>query len=147
MGYGLLVVAISGAIVAIFATDMLLADRGADRFFLWNGIGGALGATWSTVLCLKWLGHEGRWGLLHLILGFLIISFLTSVAAGTLILPLYGTMFGPFGAIMTFFNTPQLAIVWCGAIVGAHLQAIKWRRERDSIFAVELPQPDEPLRY
>ena len=147
----LALVGLAGAIVALFASQMLSGDTfsGGNLTLAasWSGLCGAVGTIWSTILCLKWLGFRGTLGALQVALAVVSITFMSSVAAGTLILPLYGTMFGPLSVVMTFINTPALAAAWVGAIVYAHVLIARWRDERESIFEFELPAQEQVQTY
>ena len=64
----------------------------------------------------------------------ILISFAGSLIAGTLALPLYGTMFGPFALAVIFVSSPLLAGLWAFNLFGVHVLMCQWRIERDSIF-------------
>ena len=68
------------------------------------------------------------------------ISFVGALIGGTLALPFYGTMFGPFTLVVTLLNAPFLAVLWIWTLFSAHLMIKERRIERDSIIYLELPQ-------
>lgn len=88
------------------------------------------------------MGHDGPMGLGRAVWGMVWISFVGALIGGTLALPFYGTMFGPFTLIMTLLQTPILAVLWTCALLAAHIMFKKRRIERDSILYVTLPATD-----
>lgn len=94
-------------------------------------IGGAVGF-W--VSYERWFGYAGIAGWMSALIGALVVSGIGSVIAGTLILPLYGTMFGPLQLIMMIIAYPSLGAIWLGMLLCAHGLLGQWRHERDSIF-------------
>ena len=71
----------------------------------------------------------------------LIVTFFGPIIAGTLALPLYGTMFGPFTLGLIFFASPMTAVFWLGNLLGVHVLFLTWHSERDSIFGARAPKP------
>ncbi len=107
---------------------------------------GALGACAGLYLGRDWMGHTGLRGVAFAMIGMIWISFLGGVVGGSLALPLYGTMFGPFTLFVSLFSAPLLGIFWGCILVAAHLLVKIWRAERDSIFDAALPD-GAPLRF
>jgi hypothetical protein len=94
-------------------------------------IGGASGF-WASYE--RWFGHAGPSGWISALIGALVVTGIGSVIAGTLILPFYGTMFGPFQLIMMVISYPSLGAIWLGMLLCAHGLLSQWRSERESIF-------------
>ena len=103
-------------------------------FHIWVLVAGALGACYGLKACLSWLGHDGVRGWLGAAAGTLIIAFVAAIIAGTLVLPLYGTMFGPFTLLIAIIERPFIAVLWVAGFARVHLWVLEWRHERDSIF-------------
>lgn len=145
------IIAFAGILVALFAVSLLSgAQHSVTDITLqnaWVCLCGALGALWAAYLCRDWVGHSGHYGHLWAALAAGAVTFLGSVAGGSLVLPIYGTMFGPFSVAMTFIANPAVAIVWCGALLSGHLAMIKWREERDTVFDAKLSPPEPILRF
>jgi len=99
---------------------------------LFAGCVGGAGGLWATYN--RWFGHAGTKGWLTASAGALLASGIGAVIGGTLILPFYGTMFGPFQLIMLIVQDPILGVVWFGMLACAHGLLRQWRLERDSIF-------------
>ncbi|KAA9007909.1 hypothetical protein [Histidinibacterium aquaticum] len=134
-----LVVAIFGAAFALIVVSRLEGDRpglltGMSLYHWWVVISGAVGAAGGLYLSGEALGHPGKSGWSKAAWGALVTSFAGSLIAGTLALPLYGTMFGPFSLAVTLAGSPLLAVLWFGCLFRAHYLLSFWRRERDSIF-------------
>lgn len=129
-----------GAILSCIAVLRLTETYPASQFELaftsWTAVAGFVGAgaaLWSTYN--RWFGKPGTAGWISAMIGALLVSGIGSVVAGSLILPLYGTMFGPLQLFVTLIDTPVLAVVWFGMLMCAHVLLTRWRSERDSIFA------------
>lgn len=101
----------------------------------WTLLAGCIGGASGLWACYeRWFGHEGARGWASALIGAFITSGIGSVIAGTLILPFYGTMFGPFQLIMLIVAYPSLGLIWLGMLMCAHGLLGQWRQERDSIF-------------
>lgn len=146
LAFGFAKVCLAGALTAVTTADMLLQGALDHGVFVWSILCGALGVGWALVVCIRWLGHSGRIGVFKFVFAALSIGFVGAVAAGSLILPIYGTMFGPFALTMAFVNVPGLALIWFVSIGAAHCAAIRWREEHDTIFHVELPETEGQIR-
>lgn len=126
--------------IAIALTTKVQLDTGSiltsdfGRYDAWFVISGLCGGVAGFYLTLKWFGHPGRAGWIRALIGVLVFSFVSSIIAGTLVLPLYGTMFGPFTLLMVLISTPMLALLWTCAILIAHRLVWRWRVERNSLF-------------
>jgi hypothetical protein len=76
--------------------------------------------------------------------GIVLICFTAPIVAGSLALPLYGTMFGPFMFGTTIVAVPLLGLIWAFTLLAVHLCLAPWRRERDSVFTA--PEADPRFR-
>lgn len=108
---------------------------------LWMILAGALGADAGLFLGADKLGHAGWRGVKRALAGCLIISLSASVVAGTLALPGFGTMFGPFATAITFWQSPIVLVFWLMMLLACHLLFANWRRERETLFTI----PDDGL--
>lgn len=90
-----------------------------------------------------WLAKDrlGRTGLRDPLIGLAIVTGLGAIVGGTLALPLYGTMFGPFTLAVIFAASPLIAGLWLANTAAAHILLRSWHSERDSIFGAEPPVP------
>lgn len=112
-----------------------------DWYGLWIVAAGAIGALVGLFLVQERLGHAGPAGWRRAAAGAVLLSFAGSVIAGTLALPIYGTMFGPMSLVVTLIDLPLLGLAWAGCLMGAQGLLRRWRAERESIFA---PLPVAP---
>ncbi len=108
---------------------------------LWMILAGALGAMGALFSTWDRFGHPGWKGAKRATWGFPLLSIAAAVMAGTLALPGYGTMFGPFAAGLAFVQVPLLLIFWMAIVLASHLLIAIWRRERDTLFTV----PDDGI--
>ena len=125
-----------------------------ERWIIVSGfLGGAAGV---------WLARErlGRAVWPDLPIALFILTGMGAIVGGTLALPLYGTMFGPFTLAVIFVASPVAATLWLANGLAAHVLMRSWHAERDSIFGATPPvplltalrrlaawRPGQPLRY
>lgn len=134
LGVGLFGAAISFMVVSQLGGSHHII-RPLSAYDIWSIIAGGIGAAAAFMIARRWFGHEGLWGWGQAVVGIGFVSFLASLIGGTLALPLYGTMFGPFSFVMTLVAAPIVAVLWCSTLLMAHILMLTWRRERDSIFS------------
>lgn len=104
-------------------------------FDIWAIIAGCVGGGVAFTLSYRrWFGFAGWRGFGSAVCGGIAVSFVGSLIAGTMVLPFYGTMFGPFQLIISMITSPLLCLLWWTNLISAHLLIVKWRDERDSIF-------------
>lgn len=131
-----------GAVVALLVVLRLGEEESFHRalslYEIWILSSGALGAMLALRMTRDRLGRPG-WR--DPALGILGASFLGAVIAGTLALPLYGTMFGPFAMFVVFVASPFTALLWFANLILVHFLMRIWHAERDSIFGASMPTP------
>jgi hypothetical protein len=130
--------AICGALLAL-AVTLHLGQRDSAGFALttydlWVTVTGLAGGYAGLHVTEHYFGHPGLRGTLQALGGIVLICLAAPVIAGTLALPLYGTMFGPFMLGTTLAALPLLGLLWTMTLVAVHLCLTPWRRERDSVF-------------
>ncbi len=107
----------------------------------WIVVAGAIGAAAGLYLARDRFGWPGTQGAIRALRGGLIATVTGPVVAGTLALPLYGTMFGPFTFLVMLAGAPILALLWVLNLSAIHVLFRAWRRERNTIFG---ETPDAP---
>lgn len=112
-----------------------LFERPLDTYDWWTVLSGAIGAGLALRLMQVRFGHPGRAGLKAALIGIGGVTLAAPVIAGTLVLPLYGTMFGPLALAVTFAAAPFAGVVWLATLAAVHALFAMLRAERDSIFA------------
>lgn len=135
------IVAISSASVAVLVRTRLVPG-GDGLFSLWGAASGAVGGWIALRLSAHRLGHPGLSGTFRALGGIVSISVIAALIAGTLILPLYGTMFGPFSLAMTLIGSPLAAVLWLLGLWLSHRLIATWRRERESVHHARALDPD-----
>lgn len=101
----------------------------------------AVGAKAALFLAGDRLGQPGLSGYLRGLAGGVWVSFVGALIAGTLALPVYGTMFGPFTLAVTLAGAPMLMGFWLAQLTALHVLMGIWQRERDSIFDPDRTDP------
>lgn len=114
--------------------------RRLSAYDFWMILSGALGADAGLYAARDRFGQAGLIGVRDAIIGGVTATLVATVVAGTLALPGFGTMFGPFAAGVAFWKSPLLLAFWCTMLLSAHLLFAKWRQERQTLFAA--PQDD-----
>lgn len=141
-------VGISSACLGYLA--VLHLDRSAlfnelSWYQTWIVAASGLGGLVALFLSGDRMGQSGPLGALRGLAGAIWVTFIGALIGGTLSLPLYGTMFGPFIICVTLLGTPILAGLWCFNMLSIHLLMGVYQRERDSIFTPSrMTQPDHP---
>jgi len=137
-----LVVAVFGAGLALCVIGRLGGShtvmRSLSYYDFWIIFSGGLGSSIGLYLGRNWFGHPGLSGWRKAVAGIFVVTFAGAICSGSLALPLYGTMFGPFSVLMTFIGNPILGVFWVATLLSAHRLIINWRFERDSIFRMPI---------
>lgn len=91
------------------------------------------------------IGQSGIPGALRAATGTIWVTFIGALLGGSLALPIYGTMFGPFIITVTFLGAPILAMLWVFSFASVHMLLGIYQRERDSIFKpARMAENDHP---
>lgn len=123
-----------GLIILLRINPDAIFSVGPSLYEYWLLASGVLGAN----LALRLAQHRlGRPGFLDAVKGIALVTFVAPILAGTLALPGYGTMFGPFTLGLIFWAAPITAALWFTSLTGVHLMMRQWHSERDSIFGQE----------
>ncbi|SLN19650.1 hypothetical protein [Pseudooctadecabacter jejudonensis] len=143
----LLVIVSSGALgfLAVLHLDQAALFDQLTPYQWWIVASSAIGGGAALFLSGDKLGQPGWIGAARAAAGGIWITFVGALIGGTLGLPLYGTMFGPFIVSVTLAGTPVLLMLWMFNIAGIHMLMGTYQRERDSIFTPErMTIPDHP---
>lgn len=120
-----------GLIILLRINPGAIFSIGPTLYEYWLLTSGILGAS----LALRLAQHRlGRPGISDAVKGMALVTFVAPILAGTLALPGYGTMFGPFTLCLIFWAAPITAALWFTSLTGIHLMMRQWHSERDSIF-------------
>jgi len=132
-----LLVGVNSAVLgylAVLHLDGAALFSGLTRYQTWIVVASALGGMLALFLSRDRMGQPGRSGILRGIAGAIWVTFVGSLIGGSLALPLYGTMFGPFIVVVTLMGAPVLVMLWTFNLAGVHILMGIYQRERDSIF-------------
>lgn len=121
-------------VIAVRIGEGAFIARPLAAYDIWLVLSGAIGANAGLFLMRHHLGGRGLPGALRGVAGAIFLSLSAAVIGGSLALPLYGTMFGPFTLLVTLGGAPILAVAWMAVIALCHLSLRAWHDERDSIF-------------
>lgn len=89
-------------------------------YVFWIIFSGALSGGISLFIARGWIGSAGALGFARACVGAIAVAIIGAVIAGTLIVPVYGTFYGPFLLLSAFIAKPWLALAWFAALLGAH---------------------------
>ena len=133
-----LIVALFGAGLAFVVATQIsggeLLQRSLTNYERWLVLTGGIGGAGALYLAGDKMGQEGLIGHLRAIPAVIWVSFVGALISGTLSLPFYGTMFGPFTLGVTLVGSPVLACLWFANLFAAHILIGAWRAERDTLF-------------
>jgi len=121
--------------LAVLHIDSHALFNGMSWYQVWIIVASGLGGLIALFLSGDRLGQVGFQGALRGVAGAIWVTFIGSLIGGTLALPFYGTMFGPFIVSVTLLGAPLLSILWGFNLVGIHVLLGIYQRERDSIFS------------
>lgn len=148
--FAYVMVAVGGAMVG-YAVVLRLSmgqvlGRSMTAYDIWMISAAAFGSMCGLYLAGDRFGHLGWRGLGQAMIASVWVSFAGSIIGGTLMLPFYGTMFGPFTLVVTLGSAPFLALLWFANLMGAHGLLSTWKRERDTIFTAAEDREFEAYR-
>lgn len=136
LAYG--IVALFGAGLGLTTVTRLnegaVFQRPYTNYESWIILSAAIGAAAALFLAGTRVGQPGVQGHLRGMMSTIWVSTVGAIVAGTLALPLYGTMFGPMLFFGTLAGQPLLAALWFANLFCAHLLIGKWRAERESLL-------------
>ncbi|MGA1180227.1 MAG: hypothetical protein ACO3U1_06440 [Marivivens sp.] len=123
---GLIIV--SGAALGLVAVSRLAEGNLPLSYGLWVALSGAVGA-WAG-LAASWqdFGWPGLRGAFRALVGGLKFSLTAAVAGGTMVLPVFGTMFAPLAVFVTLLAVPAASVGLLATLALAHRAVRRWRR-------------------
>ncbi len=125
------------AVIVVLRLDgSALLKRWLTLYECWVLASGAAGGAIALRLALPLLGTAS---LRRTLFGMVVVTFVAPIIAGSLALPLYGTMFGPFALALILAASPALALLWIVTLLAVDRLVRIWCDERDSIFRMVLP--------
>lgn len=121
-----------GIIAMLTATALVLFGDVRDLRYVWvNKTGLVLVAGpsgWlAGLLCGGLFGSRGGWGWLGASLGAVLSTVMGSIIAGSILLPVIGTMVAPLIMAAEIMQGPAIAIVWVLGMGAIHLMILKSR--------------------
>ncbi len=132
------VVGVFGAVLAFLVVNQLAGNEQilskVGAYDLWAIVSGAVGATSGLYLGRRWLGGPGLAGWLNALVAIPVVSFMGSLVAGTIALPIYGTMFGPLALAVTLYENVIVLFLWIWTVLVTHSLFCEYRKERLTIF-------------
>ena len=138
LAVALLCMALFGAAIGLMVAARLghggIVTEGMGPYDLWIVLSGACGGAAGLWFMRHRMGLPGLHGAARAVGGVIGVSLLGPVIGGTLALPLYGTMFGPFTLAVMLAGAPLLGGFWFFTLAMIHVLLRDWQDERDSIF-------------
>lgn len=133
--------------LAVLRLDRASFFDGLSWYQAWLVVASGLGGMIALFLSGDRMGQPGSAGAARAVAGALWVTFIGALIGGTLGLPIYGTMFGPFIVVVTLMAVPLLAMLWTVSLFGTHVLMGIYQRERDTIFAhSRINPPDQTDR-
>jgi len=119
----------SGAALALVVVMRLASGDVPLSYALWVALSGAI-AAWAG-LAVSWrdFGWPGARGFLRAMRGGIIFSFAAALAGGSMILPVFGTMFAPFAVLVTLIAKPAAAVGLIATLTTANRALGRWRAQ------------------
>lgn len=120
--------------LAVLHLDRGVLSHGMSWYQTWVVVASGGGGVIALFLSKDRIGQSEQAGAMRSIAGGIWVTFIGAVIGGTLSLPFYGTMFGPFVVLVTLLGAPMLSLLWLFNLCGIHILLGIYQRERDSIF-------------
>lgn len=122
LAYVAVMIASAGlTVLIVLGLDQAWANlQFASPFTWWVVLSGAVSGGIGLFAARGWMGKTNMMGIARAIIGSIVIAFVASVVAGTLIHPLDGTVFAPVLLLTTFIEKAWLALSWLAVVLGAH---------------------------
>lgn len=97
----------------------------------WLGVAGAVGAAAAAYSARNSFGRSGRYGAMIAVVGGVAATLVLGIVGGTIVLPIYGTMFGPWLTVVSAFEGNTAIVPWAAALYGFHraIAYYQWDRE------------------
>ena len=134
-------------IAALTATVTVLIMMGLDapyklqfdatNYTYWVIFAGALSGAVALYIARGWMGAMGPFGFARALVGSVTIAFVASVVAGTLTVPVGGTIYAPLAMVSAFLAKPWIAVLWFAGTLGAHYLMTALQHER--VYGVGRP--------
>ncbi len=128
------------AVIAMSAGMTILIMAGFERenplppepslYESWIILSSAFSGGFALYVARGWMGMLGLLGFARAFVGSIVVALGAAMIAGTLIMPLYGTVFGPIMLVTQFIELPVLAALWFTIAFGANALIAIWREER-----------------
>ena len=123
------------AVMGLQAIETFGADHAWVQYRIWIVAVSLSGGYMALRIASDLFGHCGVRGVAKAIVGGLWFTALVGLIAGSFMLPVFGTMFGPFAIVMLIIGSPWAASMWIAGLWSIHLMMRCWRTEQDRLFA------------
>ena len=140
-------ITLAGGVLSLVAFDTLAAQVGKSQETraVWLAFAGAVGGLIGARSAASFFGRSGPAGTLLIFAGVLFLTVVFGIAAGSLILPIYGTMFGPWLAVVGLVSHPVAAVLWITSLTAFHFARSAYAVERDTVFDWAPPEETPPI--
>jgi len=136
---------IMGYLAVLRFNDGTALAGGLNWYETWIVVAAGLGGVSALWLAGDRVGQHGPRTTPRVLAGLIWVSLVGAIIAGTLALPVYGTMFAPFTLVVTLMTSPLVVLFWTACMGAVHMCMVTYRSERDSVFTPNrLTPPDCP---
>ena len=134
-----LLTAISGGGVGFLA--VLHLDRQAflealTLYQYWVIVASAIGGVIALYLAGEKIGSSSHVSIVQRVAGSIWFMFVGALVGGTLALPLYGTMFGPFVVAVTLIGSPFIVLICVCNMIAINMLMSSYRSERETMSEI-----------
>jgi len=137
-----------GALLGIWAFAELqpIVDTTQPLFSTaWQVAASLVGAGIAARSMSRFFGMRGMGGTVRAVFGSVLGTLAFGIIAGTLILPIYGTMFAPWFVVLALVGQPVLGLLWVSGWAALQVASIKYEDERDTIFSARPSAYADPI--
>ncbi|WP_019954041.1 hypothetical protein [Yoonia vestfoldensis] len=121
------------------------APGGIGIYDGWMIFASGLAGLTSLMIARGWVGTPGALGAVRACFGALVMLILASLIGGSLITPIYGTIYAPFIVLSAFLENPVVAALWCSGVFIAHWLLAQVERKRLAILSAQEKQAQSSL--
>ncbi|PIE18340.1 MAG: hypothetical protein CSA65_05380 [Proteobacteria bacterium] len=120
--------------------DGVLAGM-SDHMIAWIVVAAILGMMVGFAIHFRAIGHPGACGIVRSLAAQIMLTLTATLIAGTLIVPLHGTLYGPLVVVELAVDGPVPLAVWPFEALTIHWLMKIWQAEKACAFRRRAPAP------
>lgn len=111
------------------------------HMIVWIVVAAILGMVIGFAIHFRAIGHRGACGIVRSLAAQIMLTLTATLIAGTLIVPLHGTLYGPLVVAELAVDGPVPLVVWPFEALTIHWLMTIWQAEKACAFRRRAPAP------